>query len=819
MTDPTKPDASPAADTSLSQLRHDFCTPINQILGYSQMLQEDAQELGNKKLTEDLQKIEAAGKRLLEMVDKLVSGARRATDTAPVPESPSKSLPEPAAMEQPGTSRSARTRLLVVDDQEMNRDMLGRRLRQRGFEVELAEGGREALERIARNPPDLVLLDVMMPDVSGLDVLREVRKAISPGSLPIIMATARDASEDVVEALKLGANDYVTKPLDFPVVLARVETQLSLKRANDAVVSLNSQLESVQERLNSILSSSPQAMQDVTAWTSSMVAELARTIGANEVAVWLRSEDGMSSMRATLTRPPSDIELEAAAKSRELSKRGDDFLMPVFGMTGQLLGALVLSGRGMLLGEAQARLISSFASQLGGTLELQRTRENLAAAEEKNRNSRQELIDRGVDLLSLCPKCGRCYDQNATQCQVDGADLHAPRILPYRILNRYRMVRMVGSGGMGTVFEAHDQRLERSVAVKIINPEHFNNPSVRLRFEQEARALARVDHPGVISLYDSGELPEGSGFLVMEMLNGFDLSQILKAYGRGTPRQVAALTRHAGAALSAAHKAGLIHRDIKPANLFLTGMLTSFQVKILDFGVARPVEMDARLTQTGTVLGTPAYMSPEQMLGRDVDQRSDLYSFVAVIFEALTGRRVTLKTDMASIFVDVLNSPPPEVSRILKNAPETLDFLFARGLARRPEERGPDIESWVRDVAPILEAMEVTDEGWPESAGTLISKFRALREDGAELTISIADEANLVSADATQKIGAPEGTVALKPSAESTVVLKTPQAEGTIALQKPAESTVMLDAERGNRQQATDNRNTKSSARKNTRQP
>ncbi|MCC6128333.1 MAG: response regulator [Acidobacteria bacterium] len=141
----------------------------------------------------------------------------------------------------PGPRPSAH--LLVVDDVEMNRDMLSRRLRSRGYTVSLADSGYAALERIAEGGLDAVLLDVMMPGLTGLDVLREVRKTISASQLPVIMATARDQSEDIVEALKLGANDYVTKPLDFPVVLARLETHLQLKRSQEEIRSLAQQLE------------------------------------------------------------------------------------------------------------------------------------------------------------------------------------------------------------------------------------------------------------------------------------------------------------------------------------------------------------------------------------------------------------------------------------------------------------------------------------------------------------------------------------------------------------------------------------------------
>jgi adenylate cyclase len=236
----------------LSQVRHDLKTPINQIIGYSEMLAEDAED---KSTLADLTKITLAAKTLLELIDKelkpgkITLGAPAAPTSAPAPAASTKASgpsrtagdapPIPGALAAlpplPGDTDPGVDRLLVVDDNEMNRDMLSRRLKSKGYIVALAEDGQQALDMLAKDPFDLILLDVMMPGISGIDVLRAVRQTKSRGDLPIIMATAKDQSDDIVEALKLGANDYVTKPIDFPVCLARVQSQLALKRAQDQV--------------------------------------------------------------------------------------------------------------------------------------------------------------------------------------------------------------------------------------------------------------------------------------------------------------------------------------------------------------------------------------------------------------------------------------------------------------------------------------------------------------------------------------------------------------------------------------------------------
>lgn len=226
------------------KLRHDLRTPISQILGYAELLQEEASEQGRS--LPDLARIESAARTLLGQLERVLPelshappssmGAEEEAQAASQRRAPPRD--EPVAGDARGTGR-----ILVVDDNPANRDMLSRRLALRGYDVACAEDGVDALARLEAERFDLVLLDVMMPGISGVEVLRRVRERLGPADLPVIMATARDHSGDVVEALAAGANDYVTKPLDFPVVQARVQTQLGLKRAKDEIHRLVDELE------------------------------------------------------------------------------------------------------------------------------------------------------------------------------------------------------------------------------------------------------------------------------------------------------------------------------------------------------------------------------------------------------------------------------------------------------------------------------------------------------------------------------------------------------------------------------------------------
>jgi len=270
--DKPKPPAG-AAHPPGSSLRHDLRTPVNQIIGYSEMLEEDAQEAGQEKMSADLKRIGQAARSLLPLIDRVPDELGAPTKPAPpaIPSPPRLPAPEAAAPPRPAAKRPSAAatpqfddtpspatlviraavskpaegtdKVLVVDDNELNRDMLSRRLKSRGFAVLTADDGPQCLEMVKAQRFDLILLDIMMPGMSGIDVLKVIRQRYSVAELPIIMATAKDQGTDVVEALTLGANDYVTKPLDFPVVLARVENQLSLKRAMEEIKRLANELE------------------------------------------------------------------------------------------------------------------------------------------------------------------------------------------------------------------------------------------------------------------------------------------------------------------------------------------------------------------------------------------------------------------------------------------------------------------------------------------------------------------------------------------------------------------------------------------------
>ena len=264
-------------------------------------------------------------------------------------------------------------------------------------------------------------------------------------------------------------------------------------------------------------------------------------------------------------------------------------------------------------------------------------------------------------------------------------------------LGPYEILGPLGVGGMGEVYSARDTRLQRTVAVKVLSPQLAADEEFRLRFEREARAASALDHPHICTIYDVGQA-EGRAFLVMQHVQGETLAARIAADAVSVS-QALEYSIQIASALAAAHGVGIVHRDLKPANVMVT---TNGVVKILDFGLAKQTQSEAAtetaetgattpspatLTRVGTVLGTVAYMSPEQVEGRLVDARSDVFSFGAVLYEMLTGRRAFQGDSMFSTAVAIVRDHPPHPREIRRDIPPNLERIVLRCLEKAPEER------------------------------------------------------------------------------------------------------------------------------------
>jgi serine/threonine protein kinase len=392
---------------------------------------------------------------------------------------------------------SERELLLVVDDNPDNREVLGRRLERKGYQVLMAEDGKKALELVDNHPIDLILLDIMMPEVSGLDVLRTVRYNKPAHELPIIMVSAVGESDMVVEALNMGANDYVTKPVDFPVTLARIQSQLARRR--DQVL-------------------------------------------------------------APLAPDPT-------------------FEVTVGGMLG-----------------------------------------------------------------------------------------------PYKIEEK------LGEGGFGSVFRGFDTRLQRPVAVKVIAREIVTDEEALKRFMLEARAVAKLQHPNVTSIYDLGTTP--TAYIVMELVRGETLEDVAKPMD---PAEIGRIGVQVCDALAVVHEAGIVHRDLKPANLMLDA---TGKIHLMDFGLAKLADSAVKLTQSGYAMGTPTHMAPEQIdetVGKP-DARTDLYAMGVILYELLTGE-LPFVGGMHALLTGILTKQPLPPRSINPNVPPLLEAICLKAMAKKPDER------------------------------------------------------------------------------------------------------------------------------------
>ena len=287
--------------------------------------------------------------------------------------------------------------------------------------------------------------------------------------------------------------------------------------------------------------------------------------------------------------------------------------------------------------------------------------------------------------------------------------------------DRYQVGELLGRGGMAEVHEGRDLRLGRRVAIKILKPELARDPSFLSRFRREAQSAASLNHPNIVAVYDTGEDVLGDGpqgtvvpFIVMELVEGVTLKELLHSGNRLVPERSLEITAGILAALDYSHRHGIIHRDIKPGNVMLT---TTGTVKVMDFGIARATADAGQTgTSTSTVLGTAAYLSPEQAQGKAVDARSDLYSTGVVLFELLTRRTPFIGDAPVAVAFAHVNEDPPAPSSVDPTVPADLDPLVLKALAKDPAARYQSAVEFRSDVERAIAGVPMTQVLPPTSA-------------------------------------------------------------------------------------------------------
>lgn len=405
--------------------------------------------------------------------------------------------------------------ILIVDDNPYNLEVLSRRLERKGFSTICVDNGERAIELVDSQNFDLLLLDIMMPGLQGTEVLSQIRKKYTKSELPIIMVTSKGESEDVVGSLNLGANDYIVKPVDFPVALARIQA-------------------AVQQR---------------------------------------REIDGIQA---------------ASAKS----------------------GSFEEGGR----------------------------------------------------------------------------------------FGQYQIKEKIGQGGMGAVYKVYDASLDRHVALKVVLPSHELSPSQKERFIREAKAIAKIKHPNIVSVYEIGEKPQS--YFTMDLVVGQNLSEMIKSE-RIEISRACNLTAQLASALDAAHNKGIVHRDLKPSNIMIDG---DGQALLMDFGLAKLEAEEEQLTRTGDILGTPEYMSPEQIDPNfgEIDGRSDLYSLGVILYEMLTGLPPFSGTPIRVLWqkLNQRAQPPGELN---SDVTKDLEAICLKAMEKNKSDRyqsGAELADALKKICP-----------------------------------------------------------------------------------------------------------------------
>ena len=420
---------------------------------------------------------------------------------------------------------------------------------------------------------------------------------------------------------------------------------------------------------------------------------------------------------AAIRDVPSGVERLPPVEREWLTHLGVRLIVPIAGTRDRLVGVLLLGERKSEepYSATDRRLLQGIAAQIGLVYENEHLKERVRRDADVRRDVLARLDGGGLSLLKECPTCGRCYDSVSERCDMDGAELALTMPIERTLEGKYRLDRALGRGGFGTVYEASDLRLQRPVAAKVMMGSLFGDQTALRRFEREARAAAKIDHPHITRVHDYGTVGSGGAFLIMELVSGTTWRAELQRAGAIAPSRAAEWFRQLLDGLQFAHGMGIVHRDLKPENVMIValkpeGVLHAEAeqrpetVKIMDFGLAKVMDAGTGATESvtvaGTALGTIGYMAPEALIGGLVDERTDLFAIGVMIVETLTGTRPFTGVTPEQVLTALLRSDYhlPGASPELR----TLDSIVQRCVAKDPRDRYASASELARELVPAL---------------------------------------------------------------------------------------------------------------------
>jgi len=323
-----------------------------------------------------------------------------------------------------------------------------------------------------------------------------------------------------------------------------------------------------------------------------------------------------------------------------------------------------------------------------------------------------------VSALKTCPQCGSEYELDVMFCPRDGSTLRAPAgssLVGTIVADRYHILRKLGEGGMGQVYLAEHVKMGRKSAIKVMNPGMSTDTDAIGRFNREAANASRISQNNVAAIYDFGETPDGLIYLAMEYVDGEPLTALMEREGVLAPARAADITRQVAEALDAAHDMGIVHRDLKPDNIMLARQRDgSDLVKVVDFGIAKAQGGDGqKVTKTGLVVGTPEYMSPEQLAGDALDGRSDTYTLGLVAFHLLTGKLPFPSDTIQESMIMRLTDRPRTLAEMRPDAswPQPVQDAFDRVLQRKAEDRYQRSSQFATALSAAVRGMQGANAG------------------------------------------------------------------------------------------------------------
>jgi eukaryotic-like serine/threonine-protein kinase len=419
-----------------------------------------------------------------------------------------------------------------------------------------------------------------------------------------------------------------------------------------------------------------------------------------------------------LDDPRSPARRLPAPEIQWLEQTATSLIVPVLGQDRSLVGAIVLAAKRSeeAYTDEDRQLLATIAGQVGLGLDVARLRRRA----DESTAATTRAIEPPQPPMMECPRCGRCEDAEVALCPTDGSAMKPAGAVPRVLDNKYRIEQLIGRGGMGAVYRARDMRLDRLVAVKVVRAELLQDMDARRRFRREAQIVARLQHPGIVSIFDFGTFADGGAYLVMELVRGEDLRRVLQREGSLEPARAARILSAVCDAIEAAHREGVLHRDLKPENILLPagGPVHrgarrgggDVEAKVLDFGVAKLVgdspedprsEGNVTLTAAGSIIGTPAYMAPEQLRGEPPDHRTDVFALGVIAYEMLSGELPFSRGSLADVILAQDRGARPLTSASPR-VPAPLEHVIMRALEVDPHKRPPSPQEFAAAVAQAI---------------------------------------------------------------------------------------------------------------------